>query len=223
LSHQEHNERHGNTGTEGRENEEPRGGSPHRHHERGGRPGPHAGGPEHKHGRSYGERRGPRFERGDLRYVVLEQLAERPAHGYEVIRALEGRFHGFYSPSPGVVYPTLQWLEDLGYVTVAAADGRRIFTITEEGRTFLADGRARLAEIDERVAAWMGPMDHQEYRAVIEGIRQDLEGMSRALREILMDMARLRRMRAITQSAGQQIQRLLAEQQSENGEEQGHA
>src|SRR5262245_47979249 len=59
---------------------------------------------------------GERFpRRGDLKYVVLELLNERPRHGYDIIRALEDRFRGFYRPSPGSVYPTLQMLEDLGY------------------------------------------------------------------------------------------------------------
>jgi DNA-binding PadR family transcriptional regulator len=145
----------------------------------------HGGRYGHDHGRGHGrgEGRGHRFERGDLRYVVLEHLAERPAHGYELIRALEERFYGFYTPSPGVVYPTLQWLEDLGYVSAAEADGRKVYTITEQGRSFLAAGGARIAEIGERLRDWMGPFERKECRAEIEGIRQDLEVMAQALRE----------------------------------------
>jgi DNA-binding PadR family transcriptional regulator len=91
--------------------------------------------------------RGKRFERGDLRYAILSLLDERPAHGYELIRSIEERFGGFYSPSPGAVYPTLQLLEDQGFVTVEARDGKKIYTITESGKAFLADNRETVDEI----------------------------------------------------------------------------
>ena len=129
------------------------------------------------------------------------------------IRALEERFHGFYSPSPGVVYPTLQWLEDLEYVTAAEADGRKVYTITEQGRSFLAAGGPRVAEIDQRLRGWMGPFDRREYRAEIEGIQDDLHGMAQALREAgsRADPERLRRVREVTQRARQEMEIILGE------------
>jgi DNA-binding PadR family transcriptional regulator len=85
---------------------------------------------------------------------VLHLIAERPRHGYEVIKAIEERVAGAYSPSAGVVYPTLTLLEDLGYVTVDTGDGgRKLHTITAEGRAFLDANRAAvdalLAYMDE--------------------------------------------------------------------------
>jgi len=80
---------------------------------------------------------GRRFGRGDLKYVILDLLNEAPRHGYDIIRVLEERFHGLYSPSPGSVYPTLQLLEDQGYVTSEQRDGKRIYSISDEGRAFL--------------------------------------------------------------------------------------
>lgn len=91
--------------------------------------------------RGPGRPRGPRLERGDLRYALLSLLAQRPAHGYELIKGIEEQFAGFYSPSPGTVYPTLQYLEDLGYVTAETRDGRKTYTITDEGRAFLAENQ----------------------------------------------------------------------------------
>jgi len=79
------------------------------------------------------------FSKGDLKYVVLDLLKDKPRYGYEVIRALEERSHGFYTPSPGVVYPTLQMLEEMGYASAAERDGKKIYTITEEGRKFLTE------------------------------------------------------------------------------------
>ena len=78
------------------------------------------------------------FDQGDLRLVILALLAEQPRHGYEIIKAIEERLGGAYAPSPGVVYPTLTWLEELGYAEVQSAQGnRKLYAITAEGRAFL--------------------------------------------------------------------------------------
>src|ERR1700749_2582061 len=86
-------------------------------------------------------RHGPRgraarfFEQGDLKYVILRLLEEKPRHGYDIIKELEGRFGGSYAPSPGTVYPTLTMLEDLGYARVVPEEGgKKIYEITDEGR-----------------------------------------------------------------------------------------
>ena len=102
---------------------------------------------EHRHER--GGRRsslGRFFAHGDLRLVILHLIAEKPRHGYEIIKAIEERVGGAYSPSPGVIYPTLTLLEELGYVTVSTTgDGaRKLHEITQEGREFLDANRATL-------------------------------------------------------------------------------
>lgn len=71
--------------------------------------------------------------------MILSLIAEKPSHGYELIKGIEERAGGAYSPSPGVIYPTLTLLEETGYVTVDTAEGgKKLYTITEEGRAFLA-------------------------------------------------------------------------------------
>lgn len=119
------------------------------------------GGPERLHGLHRGGRGGGRgglgrfFAHGDLRLVILHLIAEKPRHGYEIIKAIEDRVAGAYSPSPGVIYPTLTLLEELGYVTVeAAGDGnRKLHAVTDQGRAFLEANRpaleALLARMDE--------------------------------------------------------------------------
>src|ERR1700731_362713 len=87
------------------------------------------------------------FERGDLKYVILEQLKDKPAHGYELIKALEARFGGFYAPSPGSVSPTLRMLEDMAYVRSASQAGRKVSTITEAGRTFMNERQPPVDEV----------------------------------------------------------------------------
>ena len=97
---------------------------------------------------------GPRARRGDVRIGILGVLAERPMHGYEVIRELEARSGGRWRPSPGSVYPTLQLLEDEGLVHGEERDGRRVFEITDAGREALA------ARADEGGATpWEGAPD----------------------------------------------------------------
>ena len=91
------------------------------------------------------------FDRGDLKYMILELLRERPMHGYEVMRALEETSHGAYTASPGSVYPALQSLEDDGYVLCEEKDGRKVYTITESGLEFLANNRDRVEEILRRI------------------------------------------------------------------------
>ncbi|HEY7067102.1 MAG TPA: PadR family transcriptional regulator [Chloroflexota bacterium] len=79
-----------------------------------------------------------RFDRHDLRVPILGLLAERPRHGPELVRALEEQPWGRRLPNPAAIYPTLQLLEDLGCVEIGEAEGKRLYTITEEGRRYLA-------------------------------------------------------------------------------------
>ena len=104
------------------------------------------GGFGHHHGRGDRSERGGRGERvfdsGDLRFVILALIAEKPSHGYELIKAIEEKLGGGYTPSPGVVYPTLTLLEELGYVTVQAQDGgKKLYSITDAGTAFLAENQ----------------------------------------------------------------------------------
>ena len=91
------------------------------------------------------------FDYGELRLLLLAMIAERPRHGYELIKAVEERFGGSYSPSPGVIYPTLSWLDDMGYARVETEEGsRKRYTITAEGEAFLAANRAAVDELVSR-------------------------------------------------------------------------
>jgi DNA-binding PadR family transcriptional regulator len=78
---------------------------------------------------------------GDLRLVALYLIEQQPRHGYDIIKAFEDKSQGFYSPSPGVVYPALTFLEEAGYVTSGADGNKKLYTITDEGRAHLSDNR----------------------------------------------------------------------------------
>jgi len=105
------------------------------------------------HGRGRGFRRGRVFEQGDLKYVILKMLAEKPRHGYEIIKELEDRVGGTYSPSAGTVYPTLTLLEDLGYASVTPEEsGKKVYSITPEGQKYLEENKGAVEDIFERIS-----------------------------------------------------------------------
>src|SRR5579862_2392690 len=96
-------------------------------------------------GRGGRSRIGRLFAHGDLRLVILHLIAEKPRHGYDIIKAIEDRVGGAYSPSPGVIYPTLTMLEELGHVTVSPGEGaKKLHAITAEGGAYLQAHRMTL-------------------------------------------------------------------------------
>src|SRR5277367_2579147 len=106
------------------------------------------------HGRHGRHMRGVRFfDRGDLRFVLLQLIGEKPSHGYELITAIEEKLGGMYSPSPGVIYPTLTLLEELGYVRSETGDGtKKLYTITAEGQAFMQANQKLVDAILARMA-----------------------------------------------------------------------
>jgi len=86
-----------------------------------------------------------------MKYVILKLLRDKPRHGYEVMKDLEERMHGCYSPSPGTVYPTLQWLEDEGLVVARDVEGKKVYEITDIGRAFLDEHKDVVEDIFDRV------------------------------------------------------------------------
>ncbi len=139
--------------------------------------------------------RGRKMGSVDLRLVLLTLLAERPSHGYELIKALEDRSGGFYSPSPGMVYPALTWLEEVGYASVTSEGAKKLYAITDSGRTYLAQHQdaadsilSQLAQIARKLgrirAAFAGVEDEEHGGAAPEvGLaRRELKAALRAAR-----------------------------------------
>ena len=118
------------------------------------------------------ERHSRLFEKGDLKYVILDLLKDKPRHGYEIIRALEESFHGFYSPSAGSVYPTLQLLDDMGYLKAAERDGKKVYTITDEGNNFLAERGETIVKIKGQMRDWWGTGNREEMRKTVQEFRE---------------------------------------------------
>ena len=168
---------------------------------------------EHGFGRGWGGPRGHRgggrpFEQGDLRLLVLDLIAQQPRHGYELIKAIEDALDGHYSPSPGVIYPTLTLLEETGLVSAQAQGAKTLYTLTDEGRAQLeaeaeavAAAKARMEEARRRfgprpsaeigramqnlasalgLRLARGPLSTEEMRAVVDAIDAAAKAVERS-------------------------------------------
>jgi DNA-binding PadR family transcriptional regulator len=110
------------------------------------------------------------FEQGDLRWLVLDLIAAQPRHGYELIKAIEEMLNGEYAPSPGVIYPTLTYLEETGLVAGEAQATKKLYSLTEEGRAALEANAASVQAVRDRIAAarsrFGGPLAPEIVRAM---------------------------------------------------------
>lgn len=157
----------------------------------------------HRHGRG-----GRLFDYGELRLLLLAMIAERPRHGYELIKAIEDRLGGSYSPSPGVIYPTLAWLDDMGYAAIEAEEsGRKRYRITAEGEAFLAANRAAADELLSRA----GEAGARGARPVPAPLVRAMENLKLALRLRLrrgaIDQAAAEKIAAALDAAAQTVER----------------
>jgi DNA-binding PadR family transcriptional regulator len=169
--------------------------------------GPFGGGPGRGRGGPEGFRFGRFFRDGDLRLVALALLEDGPRHGYDLIKVLEEKSGGFYSPSPGVVYPTLTYLEEAGYAVSAADGNKKVYSITDAGRGYLAENRDQVATILQtmvdigqkmaRAREWFdgagpegrgrgGPESADRDGPPETGVRGDLERARRRLRALII-------------------------------------
>jgi DNA-binding PadR family transcriptional regulator len=153
----------------------------------------------------------PRAERGGVRYLVLDAISDRPRHGYEVIQSIEERSGGSYRPSPGVVYPTLTLLEELGHARVSEQDGRKTYAITQEGQKDLEAHRDEVKDFYERTDD--------------EGVERQFEAMGDLMRRAALLFKTFRRaakrgrlssktqgeIRAVLDDAVQRIEKILDE------------
>lgn len=124
----------------------------------------------------------PVFGHGRLRLYLLKLLDESPRHGYEVIRLLQDRFLGVYSPSPGTIYPRLARLEEEGLVTHEVIDGKKVFSITDKGREELNARLDELADLEQEISA--------SVRDIAREVKEDVRDTVKSLREELTRMAK---------------------------------
>jgi DNA-binding PadR family transcriptional regulator len=124
----------------------------------------------------------PVFGHGRLRLYLLKLLEESPRHGYEVIRLLQDRFLGVYSPSPGTIYPRLARLEEDGLVTHEVVKGKKVYRLTDAGRAELERRMDELAELEEELT--------ESVRDIAREVQEDVRDTVRSLREELTHAAR---------------------------------
>ena len=160
-----------------------------------------------------GGRRGRRskrmFESGELRLVLLKLIADEPRHGYDLIRAIEELTGGEYAPSPGVVYPTLTLLQDMGLIDEAPGEGpRKAFQATDDGRAHLAEREEevealfeRLRDLAPREGAGAGPAIGRAVKNLMTAMRHRI-GRDGLDEELLHEIA------AILDEAAQRIERV---------------
>jgi DNA-binding PadR family transcriptional regulator len=161
-------------------------------------------------GRRGGGRRGRRmFESGELRLVLLKLLAEDPRHGYDLIRAIEELTGGEYAPSPGVVYPTLTLLQDMGLIEEAAEEGpRKRFQVTDEGREHLEEKSEEVEALFDRLKEFAPKDSHGGGATLGRGIQNLMAAVRNRVSRVGWDEDLTHEITAILDEAAQRIERL---------------
>lgn len=149
------------------------------------------------------------FQKGDLKYVILDLLKDKSRYGYEIIRALEERSYGFYKPSAGVVYPTLQMLEEMGYASSAEKDSKRVYTITEEGRQFLDERRDSADEVRSHMSHHWNPKNFGPMGEIMREVAKLGKSAGPKIRDASPDQ--LKRISVLISKARREIEAILEE------------
>ena len=159
-----------------------------------------------------GGRRGRRsrrmFESGELRLVLLKLIADEPRHGYDLIRAIEEMTGGEYAPSPGVVYPTLTLLQDMGLIEEAPGEGpRKPFQVTDEGRKHLEERSDEANALIERLTDLKPSGDHMAGPAIGRAVKNLMTALSHRIGRDGLDEDLLHEIASILDDAAQKIER----------------
>ncbi|MEO6603307.1 MAG: PadR family transcriptional regulator [Polyangiaceae bacterium] len=174
-----------------------------------------AGGPGAGRQPSWGDWFGsppPRAERGGVRYLVLDALSERPRHGYEVIQVIEERSGGSYRPSPGVIYPTLQMLEELGHARVVEQDNRKVYEVTDAGRADLQEHRDEVSDFYERFEddSWESYVEN--FGDIMKRVGRLFKTLKRAGRHGSLSPKILKRVGEVIDKAASEIEAIFEEE-----------
>jgi DNA-binding PadR family transcriptional regulator len=160
-------------------------------------------------GRRGGRRRGRMFDSGELRLVLLRLITEEPRHGYDLIRAIEQLTGGEYAPSPGVIYPTLTLLQDMGLIEEAPGEGaRKPFQATDAGRSHLDERQGEVDAILDRLADLAPDQDHSAGPAIGRAVRNLMTALSQRISRDGLNDDLLHEIAAILDEAAQRIERV---------------
>ena len=162
-------------------------------------------------GRGRGGPRGRRrmFESGELRLVLLKLIADQPRHGYDLIRAIETMTGGDYAPSPGIVYPTLTLLQDMGLIEEAKSKGpRKPFEATDEGRAMLEEKADEIEALFERLEEMAPDERDSAGPAIGRAVKNLMSALSHRIGRDGLDEDLLHEIAAILDEAAQRIERV---------------
>lgn len=168
-------------------------------------------------GAEWGGGRGGRHGRGrrrvldssELRLVLLKLIADQPRHGYDLMKAVEELTAGAYTPSPGVVYPTLTMLQDMGFITEAAGDGnRKAFAVTPEGDANLRENEEEVTGLFERLSALGEPERNADRASIRRAVGNLMTALWQRVSEHGIDDETVHEIAAILDDAAQKIERL---------------
>jgi DNA-binding PadR family transcriptional regulator len=153
-------------------------------------------------------RRGRMFESGELRLVLLKLIADEPRHGYDLIRAIEELTGGEYAPSPGVIYPTLTLLQDMGLIEEAAGEGpRKPFQVTDEGRKHLEEREEEVEALLERLRDLAPREGHSAGPAIGRAVKNLMTALRHRIGRDGLDDELLHEIAGILDEAAQKIER----------------
>lgn len=152
---------------------------------------------------------GRMFAQGDLKIVILQLLAEKPRHGYEIMKAIEEKSGGAYAPSAGAVYPTLTLLEEMGHATASEQDGKKVYTITTQGREYLDQNQDTVDDIFERISDIGATVFSEGMREVGRAFGHVAKATFGASREHLRNPDTSRRILEVLERASREIEDIL--------------
>jgi DNA-binding PadR family transcriptional regulator len=151
----------------------------------------------------------PRAERGEVRYLVLDAIEQQPRHGYEIMQAIGERSRGAYRPSPGVIYPTLQLLEELRHARVEEQDGRKVYAITSQGKADLEEHRDEVRDFYERSGAGSWEEYAEELGDLMRHAARMFKTFRRAMHRGRLTPSTLKKLRAVLDEALAKIEALV--------------
>lgn len=156
------------------------------------------------------------FERGILKFMILNLINDQPRHGYDIIQELENKFHGFYSPSAGSVYPILQLLEDQGHVTSSQKDGKKVYTITDDGKKFLSEHEDEISHMRSHLEHHFGEKQSYHFHELRDEVRQTAKLIfQNAASGALKDLETMKQLHEAFEHFRSEIETIFSKQKTE--------
>jgi len=154
----------------------------------------------------------PRADRGVVRYLILDAIARQPRHGYEIIQAIEDRSASTYRPSPGVVYPTLQMLEELGHTRVEEREARKVYAITPEGKRDLGEHADEVEEFYENAGEGSWDDFADELRDLTRRVGRMFKAIGRSARRGRLTPSTMKKLRIVLDEAITRIEEIVGQE-----------